>query len=217
MLANTLIQAIKSSWASVYSTKRPLKAMAEPVPPAEEAEETPGPDLLVEEKLSEIHPGEGAPAPSLAEPNLDLVIKEKFSEIRVDEGTLAEEDISAPRPAAEEVEPSVDEAEEVAAPFAEEPDLEKILEERFGETVAPEGAPVEEDRSASETVPEMAEEVVAPPLMEGEEREPEAEPVAEAEVPPKEVKEGHPSEHGRAEEMMDAEWDVDEERLIERP
>ncbi len=216
------------------SAYEPEPEKAEPEPSAEEAEETPGPDLLVEEKLSEIHPGEGAPAeeaevkpfveeaegapaPSLAEPGLDLVVKEKFSKIHVDEGTPAEEDTSAPRPAAEEVEPSVDEAEEVAAPPAEEPDLEKVLEERFGETVAPEGAPVEEDRSAYETVPGMAEEVVAPPLMEGEEREPEAEPVAEAEVPPKEVKEGHPSEHGRAEEMMDAEWDVDEERLIEGP
>ncbi len=159
------------------SAYRPVAEKAKVKPPVEEAEETPGPDLLVEEKLSEIHPGGGAPAEEA------------------------------------EVKPFVEDTEGAPAPSLAEPDLENVLEGRFGEAVALEGAPVEEDRSASED----AEDAIAKPLREAEHVDLAAKPAAEAEVSPKEVKEGHPSEHGRAEEMMDAEWDVDEERLIESP
>ena len=210
---------------------------AEVQPPAEEAEEAPAatseesePELVLEEKLSEIHPGEGAPveeaeiepsaeeaeetpAPSLAEAGLDLLAEKILSESRVGEGAPAEEDISAPGPAAAKVEPSVEETEEAAVSLAEERDLEKILEERLGGSFPPDSTPLEEHKPTLED----AAETIAPPSADSEYVNLAAELGVGDEEPPKEEKDIHPSEHRRAEDIMDAGWEVEEERLMREP
>ena len=217
---------------------------AEAKPPVEDAEGKPapaledaGPELILEEKLSEIRPGEAdslkkgevglfaeeaeeEPVPSLAEPGLDLVIGEMFSEGRTGEFAPAEEDTSVPESAAERVESLAEGAEEKAIPPMEDRDLEKILEDRLGGTLSPDTLSIQEDKPSREAEPLRAEDKVLSeeaPLKGHEYVNLAAELTADKEEPPKEEEDVHPSLDRRAENIMDTKWEVDDERLMGRP